>query len=93
MRYFTLFLLLCSLSAFAQKQDLLHIDSIPAQGLVLKHNWKMQLGDNPEWAKTTYDDAQWAAIEPTQDFKNIPELWESKIVWFRLKFTVDSSTT
>jgi hypothetical protein len=53
----------------------------------------MQLGDNPEWAKTTYDDAQWAAIEPTQDFKNIPELWESKIVWFRLKFTVDSSTT
>ncbi|WP_373551014.1 ATP-binding protein [Haliscomenobacter sp.] len=93
MRYFTLFLLLCSHSAFAQKQDLLHIDSIPPQGLVLNQGWKMQAGDDPEWAKTTYDDSQWASIDPTQDFKNIPQLWESKTVWFRLKFTVDSSFT
>ena len=93
MRYFTLFLLLCSLSAFAQKQDLLHIDSIPAQGLVLNQGWKMQAGDDPEWAKTTYDDSQWAPIDPTQDFKNIPELWKSRTVWFRLKFTIDSSFT
>ncbi|WP_421794939.1 ATP-binding protein [Haliscomenobacter sp.] len=93
MRYFTLFLLLCSLSAFAQKQDLLHIDSIPAQGLELKQGWKMQMGDDPEWVKTDYDDSQWKSIDPTQDFKNIPELWKSRTVWFRLKFTVDSSFT
>lgn len=93
MRYFTLFLLLCSLSAFAQKQDLLHVGSIPAQGLALNQGWKMHSGDDPAWAKTAYDDSQWAAIDPTQDFKNIPELWESKIVWFRLKITVDSSFT
>ncbi len=93
MRYFTLFLLLCSLSAFAQKQDLLHIDSIPSRGMVLNQGWKMQVGDDSEWAKTEYDDAQWVAIDPTQDFKNIPELWESRTVWFRLKFTIDSSLT
>ena len=93
MRYFTLFLLLCSLSAFAQKQELLHLDSIPTQGFVLNQNWKMQVGDDPEWAKTTYDDAQWVPIDPTQDFKKIPELWKSRTVWFRLKFTIDSSFT
>ena len=93
MRYFTLFLLLCSLSAFAQKQDLLNIDSIPSQGMVLNQGWRMQVGDDPEWAKMEYDDSQWAAIDPTQDFKNIPELWESRTVWFRLKFTIDSSIT
>lgn len=93
MRYFTLFLLLCSLPAFAQKQDLLHIGSIPSQGMLLKQGWKMQVGDDPEWPKTGYDDAQWVAIDPTQDIKNIPELWESRTVWFRLKFTVDSSFT
>ena len=93
MRYLTFFLLLCTLSTFAQKQDLLHIDSIPSQGIVLNQGWKMQAGDDPEWAKTTYDDSQWASIDPTQNFKNIPELWESRTVWFRLKFTVDSSFT
>ncbi|MDX2071075.1 MAG: ATP-binding protein [Haliscomenobacter sp.] len=93
MRYFTLFLLLCSFSSFAQKQDLLSIDSIPTNGLVLNQGWKMQVGDDPEWTKTDYDDSQWKAIDPTQDFKNIPELWKSRTVWFRLKFTIDSSFT
>ncbi len=93
MRYFTLFLFLSSLSAFAQKSGLVPIDSIPSQGFVLNQGWKMQAGDDPEWAKTAYDDAQWVPIDPSQDFKNIPELWESKIVWFRLKFTIDSSLT
>lgn len=93
MRYFTLLLLLCSLSAFAQKQDLLHIDSIPSEGLVLKQGWKMQSGDDPEWAKPEYDDSKWTSIDPTQDFKNIPQLWKSRTVWFRLKFTIDSSFT
>lgn len=93
MRYFTLFLLLCSFSSFAQKQDLLHIDSIAANGLVLNQGWKMQVGDDPEWAKMEYDDSEWAPINPTQDFKNIPELWKSRTVWFRLKFIIDSSFT
>lgn len=93
MRYFTLFLLLCTLPTFAQKQNLVHIDSIPSGGLVLNQGWKMQPGDDPKWVKTEYDDSQWVPIDPTQDFKNIPELWASKTVWFRLKFTVDSSFT
>jgi two-component system, NtrC family, sensor kinase len=93
MRYFTLFLLFCSFSSFAQKQGFFPIDSIPANGLVLNQGWKLQVGDDPEWAQSAYDDTQWAAIDPTQDFKNIPELWESRTVWFRLKFRVDSSFT
>lgn len=93
MRYFTVFLLLCTLPAFAQKQDVLHINSIPSDGLELKQGWKMQMGDDPKWAKMDFDDSQWKSIDPTQDFKNIPELWKSRTVWFRLKFTIDSSFT
>lgn len=93
MRYFTLILLLCTFSVFARRQDLIYIDRIPVQGLVLNQNWKMQVGDNPEWAKTTYDDSQWVPVDPTQDFKNIPELWKARTVWFRLQFTVDSNIT
>lgn len=93
MRYFTLFLLLCSLPVFGQKQGLLQLDSIPVQGLVLNQGWKMQSGDDPEWAKPEYDDSKWKSIDPTQDFKKIPELWKSRTVWFRLKFTIDSSFT
>ena len=51
------------------------------------------MGDDPKWAKMEYDDSRWKTIDPTQDFKNIPELWESRTVWFRLKFTIDSSFT
>lgn len=86
-----LFYLLCCLpicSIFAQS---LPIDSLPSQGVLLEKGWTFHAGDNPEWAKTGFNDSKWEAILPTNDIKAIPQLWKTERGWFRLRFSVDSA--
>jgi two-component system NtrC family sensor kinase len=74
--------------SFSQEQQ---IDSIPKDGLLLNKGWVFQTGDNPHWSDSNYDDKQWQPIDPTLDIHDLPALWQNKIVWFRLRFTVNST--
>ena len=84
-------LLFLSLQAFAQKSEVLRIDSIPAKGILLDKGWKWHAGDNPDFAKADFDDSKWESIDPTKDIKSLPQIWKTEIVWFRLRFNADSS--
>ncbi len=92
MRNLLLCLLLLPLLAFAQKRKVFRIDSLPKEGILLDQGWKWHSGDNPDWAKTDFDDDQWARIDPTEDIYKQPHLDKNgAILWLRLHLTIDSS--
>nr|HPH21107.1 hypothetical protein [Haliscomenobacter sp.] len=92
MKHITLFILLCwSACTFAQKSADFRIDSLPKQGIVLDKGWKWHAGDDSEWAKAEYDDAEWEGIDPTKEISDLPQLKNAEIVFFRLTVWVDSN--
>lgn len=70
-----------------------HLHQLPKEGILLDKGWKFMPGDNPDWAHPDWDDRDWQDIDPTQDIKNLPILWQHTIGWFRLHFSVDSALT
>jgi hypothetical protein len=74
-----------------QSPPLLHFDSIVRKELKLVKGWKFHAGDDPQWAKTAYDDSAWEAINPIPELHHLPLVKEAGIGWFRLKMRVDSS--
>ena len=84
----TLFLALICTVGFAQ---VLQIDSLPPQGILLDKGWKWHAGDNPDFAKTDFDDSKWESIDPTKDIHDFPMLFDSKVRWLRLNFEVIQS--
>jgi two-component system, NtrC family, sensor kinase len=83
--------LLFSLNAFAQKQAIFRIDSLPKQGILLDKGWKWHAGDNPDFAKADFDDSAWENIDPMKDIYDLPQIRKSSVGWFRIRFYVDSS--
>ncbi len=75
-------------NVFAQKQEVLRIDSLPAQGILLDKGWRWHAGDNPDFAKPDFDDSQWASVDPTKDIHDFPDIFDSKIRWLRLTIIV-----
>ena len=90
---FTLLLFFIGGKVLSQDTSLkvFHLDSLPANGIVLDKGWKFHAGDNPEWVSPGFDDTFWSVIDPTNDIHDIPNLWKTSIGWFRLRFTIDSS--
>jgi Histidine kinase-, DNA gyrase B-, and HSP90-like ATPase len=82
---------LFSLNSFAQKQEVFKIDSLSKQGVLLDKGWKWLAWDNPDFAKADFDDSAWESIEPMKDIMDLPQIWKTEIVWFRLRFNADSS--
>lgn len=55
----------------------------------LEGTWKFSIGDNPDWAKTSYDDSEW-------DYVKVPESWEQNgfrkyngYAWYRKSFSLN----
>lgn len=67
------------------------IGQLPVKGLLLDKGWKHMPGDNPDWASPAHNDQHWQPIDPTQDIYDLPQIWQNKIVWFPLRFDLDSS--
>ena len=86
-----IFLLLQSTSALLAQQTLSLSESLSPDGIVLNEGWKFHAGDNPEWAKTDFDDSKWESIDPTKDLGDLPQTRKEAIGWFRIRFKVDSS--
>jgi len=69
----------------------IEINKIPKDGLLLNNGWKFHGGDNAEWAKLSFDDGNWATVDPTKDIHYLPEVRNPGIGWFRLTLHTDSS--
>ncbi len=91
MKYLFALLLFLPSALIAQESDIFTIDSLPTEGVLLDYGWKWHAGDNPEWAKADFVDKDWASINPTLLFQEIPQVQEAGISWFRLEIDVDSS--
>jgi two-component system, NtrC family, sensor kinase len=92
MKSLTLILLCLSINTFAQKNDIIHIDNLPTEGVLLDKGWKFHTGDNPAWAKADFDDSAWAGIDPTKDILSLPQLPKSgEIVWLRLRLALNDT--
>jgi hypothetical protein len=68
-----------------------HIDSLPTKGILLDSGWKFHEGDNPEWAKTDFDDRKWQSITLSDYNTYLPQFTNSDIGWFRLNLLIDPS--
>ncbi len=80
-------------ASFCFSQDtVVHIDNIPAGGLVLNKGWKFKADDNPAYARSDFEDRTWQSIDPALNIHDsLPELPKSGICWFRLHLSVDTS--
>ncbi len=91
-RLICIFILLSAFRAVAQDTTagIFHLSKIPVEGDTLDKGWTFKAGDNPEWAKQDYNDADWAPIDPTDELHHLKEVKKAGIGWFRLKMQVDS---
>src|SRR6187200_753324 len=86
-------ILLLTDKCFSQEStQIVHVDSISVKrGMILDKGWKFHAGDNPQWGNVDFDDSSWQPINPTRLLHQLPEVTETGLCWFRLKFKIDSS--
>jgi signal transduction histidine kinase len=82
-----LFLLLFPVCVFAQQQEVFRIDNLPKEGILLDKGWKWHAGDNPEWAKSAFDDADWEKIDPSKDVVQFTNISTDQPLWLRIKLS------
>jgi signal transduction histidine kinase len=68
-----------------------HLDSLPAQGVLLNKYWKFHEGDSLSWANPGYNDSSWQSINLLLPLYRLPEIKQPGIGWLRLRLKVDSS--
>jgi len=57
---------------------------IPDDGLLLNKGWRFQPGDVLYGASPQLDDSRWQSIDPAKDLRELPQLQQAGIAWFRL---------
>jgi sensor histidine kinase YesM len=88
----SLILLLAGKCFSQEPTQIVHVDSISVKkGMILDKGWKFHAGDNPQWGNVDFDDRSWQPIDPTRLLHQLPEVKETGLCWFRLKFRIDSS--
>ncbi|WP_162055411.1 ATP-binding protein [Pontibacter pamirensis] len=94
MRKQLLIVLLMTVCGFASAQDIasaIHLNKLPAEGILLEKGWKFHAGDKPEWANPEFDDSQWQDINPTLELPYLPQMIKASVGWLRIELRVDSS--
>lgn len=99
MKYLLKAFLVCLILTFAcvdkclsQDNSVIHVGALPPDGIVLDKGWKFQVGDNPEYAASGFDDSKWESIDPTLDIHDsLPQIPEGKICWLRIHLSIDST--
>jgi phosphoserine phosphatase RsbU/P len=51
-------------------------------------HWLIKAGDDPEYARTDFDDSHWTNYDPTQTIKGIFPAARPEVVWYRLHVKV-----
>lgn len=89
--FIPLILTVFSIKLSSQASEVIHIDSIPASGMLIDKGWKWHQGDSPEFAKPDFDDSSWQPINPALDIFDLPQLpKDGTIFWLRLHLSLDS---
>ena len=65
--------------------------TVPLGGSVLDKGWKFRAGDDSAYARSGYDDAAWAPINPNQLPGQLPQLVGVRLGWLRLRLEVADS--
>jgi two-component system, NtrC family, sensor kinase len=71
----------------------LHFNKFPPLNFLLDKGWKFQAGDNPEWARSDFDDSSWKQVSLSDFASYLPEFQKKHIGWFRIKIFIDSPGT
>ena len=77
-------------NAAAQTTSVYELRNLQQQDTLLI-GWKVQPGDDPQWASPYYDDSKWQLTDPGQDITQFAALKKSGICWIRLHIKTDNS--
>ena len=89
--FIPLILTVFSIKLSSQASEVIHIDSIPASGVLIDKGWKWHDGDKPEFANQDFDDSGWQSINPALDIFDLQQLRkDGTVFWLRLHLSVDS---
>ena len=92
MKGLSVFLLLIPILTFAQKGNVINLDTVLKGKDVHLFNWKYKLGDSLDWAKADFDDTSWETAISTNDLANTPEIAKNrKIIWLRKRLSTGST--
>ena len=82
-----------AIQLFAQEKAVkaFHLNSLPAEGVLLDNGWKFHAGDSLSWANPLYNDMAWQPVNPLLPLYRLPEIKQPGIGWLRLILQVDSS--
>jgi two-component system NtrC family sensor kinase len=83
-------LLLITAQIFAQTGQVFYLNKLSKNDTLLS-GWKFKAGDDPNRAKSDFDDSKWKAVDPGQDITHFFELKNAGIAWIRVHVLVDSS--
>ncbi|HTQ63703.1 MAG TPA: TMF family protein, partial [Puia sp.] len=94
MKSLFLLMILFAGKCFSQQNNIpiIHLDSLPPQGILLDKGWKFHEGDDTAWANADYDDSQWQTADLTQYKTYFSSFIKKNIGWFRRKIYIDSSS-
>src|SRR5580693_9726807 len=91
-KFYFLFLFILPAVSSCLSQDtanyIFHLDSIPAEAILLDTGWKFHGGDNAGWASPGYDDKNWEYVNPTLELYFLPQIQKQPIGWFRIHLHV-----
>jgi alpha-galactosidase len=65
--------------------------SVHAQDISIQNGWKFKTGDDPNWSKPAYDDADWKPIEIGKSWENQGYDRYDGFAWYRLHVIIPSS--
>lgn len=71
--------------------ETLHLNNLPASGLLLDKGWKFHAGDDATWARPEINDQDWQSIDPSLAMPHVSQFKKTNIGWLRLKLVIDSS--
>ena len=79
-----------SVKGMAQTGAVFQLNKLSSEDTLIS-GWRFHAGDDPDWAKTGFDDSKWKATDPGKDVTDFTELKSSGIGWIRLHIRLDSS--
>lgn len=74
-------------------QEPVRIDSLPADGLLIRSGWRWHAGDNLAWASPTFEDQGWDTTRANRNIARQPVINSAPHGWLRLTFILDSALT
>ncbi|MDB5236285.1 MAG: hypothetical protein JWR44_3278 [Hymenobacter sp.] len=63
----------------------LRVNRLPENGLLLATGWRYRAGDDPAWARPSFDASAWDTLNPAREVNQLPPRLRTGIGWLRLR--------